>query len=94
MIYSENPTLLVCLSGLVAFFQGIFTPLRRKKSFCVFVPKEKIKKANSLSSTTYAALHLICPYVGALIYTRLNDHPHFPRRPSHLRHCLSSYLLE
>ncbi len=70
MIFSESPTLLVCLSGLVAFFQGIFTPLRRALTN-VFVPKEKIKKANSLSSTTYAALHLICPYIGALIYTRL-----------------------
>lgn len=70
MIYTDNPTVLVCLSGFIAFFQGIFTPLRRALTN-LFVPKEKIKKANSLTSTTYAALHLICPYIGAIIYTRL-----------------------
>jgi len=70
MIYSNNPTILVTLSGVIAFFQGIFTPLRRALTN-IFVPDKKIKKANSLTSTTYAALHLICPYIGAIVYTRI-----------------------
>ena len=69
MIYSESLqfSLLLCFSCI---FSGGLHSIKTCFNKC-FCTKRKNKKANSLSSTTYAALHLICPYIGAIIYTRL-----------------------
>lgn len=72
MTLIDAPHLLISFAGIIAFFQGVFTPLRRALTN-IYVPKEEIKKANSFTSTTYAALHLACPYIGALIFTKVGS---------------------
>ncbi len=72
MSFLDAPHLLISFAGIIAFFQGVFTPLRRALTN-IYVPKNEIKKANSITSTTYAGLHLACPYIGALIYTEIGS---------------------
>jgi MFS transporter, DHA3 family, macrolide efflux protein len=72
IIFLETPWIIVSIAGLIAFFQGIFSPLRQSLTN-IFVPQKSIKTANSLFSTTMAFLHLLCPYVGSFLYTSFND---------------------
>ena len=72
MIQTDSPSKLVIYSGGIAFFQGIFTPLRRALTN-IFVPTNQIQSANSLVGTSYAALHLICPYIGATLFTMFSE---------------------
>ena len=72
MMYINSPAFLVLIAGFIAFFQGLFTPLMRALTN-IFVPKEKIQTANSIYSTSWAFLHLICPYIGAYLFTELKE---------------------
>ena len=71
MLVVETPTIIVGIAGLIAFFQGIFSPLRQSLTN-IFVPQKSIKGANSLFSTTMAFLHLLCPYIGSFLYSTFN----------------------
>lgn len=71
MLMIDNPSIIVAIAGLIAFFQGIFSPLRQSLTN-VFVPQKSIKSANSLFSTTMAFLHLLCPYIGSFLYSTFN----------------------
>lgn len=72
MLLTKNPTTIIILAGLIAFFQGIFSPLRQSLTN-IYVPQKSIKIANSLFSTTMAFLHLLCPYIGSFLYTTLGS---------------------
>jgi len=72
MLFTTSPVVIVTLAGLIAFFQGIFSPLRQSLTN-IFVPQRSIKLANSLFSTTMAFLHLLCPYIGSFLYTTMNS---------------------
>ena len=71
MLMIDNPSIIVAIASLIAFFQGIFSPLRQSLTN-VFVPQKSIKSANSLFSTTMAFLHLLCPYIGSFLYSTFN----------------------
>ena len=68
MLFISTPWIIVVIAGLIAFFQGIFSPLRQSLTN-IFVPQRSIKSANSLFSTTMAFLHLLCPYIGSFLYS-------------------------
>lgn len=72
ILFTKDPTAIVSIAGLIAFFQGIFSPLRQSLTN-IFVPQNSIKMANSLFSTTMAFLHLLCPYIGSFLYTTQNN---------------------
>ena len=71
MLFVSTPWIIVVIAGLIAFFQGIFSPLRQSLTN-IFVPQRSIKSANSLFSTTMAFLHLLCPYIGSFLYSSFN----------------------
>ncbi|MDC1174058.1 MFS transporter [Bacteriovoracaceae bacterium] len=68
---TTNPFFIVLLSGMIAFFTGIFRP-SRQALMNELVPPEKMKAANGLFGSTIAILHLLGPLVGAYAFSFFN----------------------
>jgi MFS family permease len=68
LFFASTPLHVIFSISGIAFFTGIFNPSRQAMINDI-VPRKDIKKANALFGSTIAVLHLVCPFLGATIYT-------------------------
>lgn len=67
LFFYQNIYIVIACDACIAFFTGIFRP-SRQALINEIVPKDKIKKANGLFSSTNAILHLTGPLLGATVF--------------------------
>jgi MFS transporter, DHA3 family, macrolide efflux protein len=68
ILLTQNPYLIIFLSGLKSFFSGVFNP-NRQTLINEIVPSDDIERANGLFSATTAILMIVGPLLGAFFYT-------------------------
>lgn len=71
ILLTQNPYLIIFLSGLKSFFSGVFNP-NRQTIINEIVPVKDIEGANGLFGATTAVLMIIGPLLGAFFYTYFN----------------------
>lgn len=70
LLLFSTPVFIVLSTGLIGFFTGIFSPIKKSYSN-VLVGKEEIDSAQSLNSTSMAFVHLVAPIAAALLYEHI-----------------------
>ena len=70
LIFFQKIWTLLIIEGFLAFFTGIFKP-NRQALVNEIVPPKDMKKANALFGSTNAIIHLLGPFLGALIFAQL-----------------------
>lgn len=70
LLLFSSPAFIVLCTGLIGFFTGIFSPIKKSYSN-VLVGKEEIDSAQSLNSTSMAFVHLVAPMAAALLYDHI-----------------------
>ena len=68
LMFFTNIYLVIVVDGLIALFTGIYNPTRQALINDI-VPQKDISKANALSGSTFAIIHMLCPFLGAVLYS-------------------------
>lgn len=67
MIFS-NIYWVIAVDSLIALFTGIYNPTRQALVNDI-VPQKNISKANALFGSTFAIIHMLGPFLGAVLYS-------------------------
>ncbi len=67
-IYPDHVYLIILLNSLIAFFTGIYNPIRQTLINDI-VPPSQIPSANSMFSSSMAIIHIVGPLIGAYSFS-------------------------
>lgn len=71
LFFTNSVYSIIALNGIIAFFTGIFNPSRQTLINEV-TNSEEIQSANSLFSSSLAVIHMIGPFIGAMLFSTFN----------------------
>lgn len=70
LFFNKDFYSILLVNAMVAFFTGIYNPSRQAMINDI-VPQKEISIANSLFGSTMAILHMVGPFIGALVFSKM-----------------------